>query len=293
MSKGALGYEYYTRAQQFYDLAEQKDNSDRFLDHLFEKAIVALNPAPYWLFSYFLDRKAMLHGGTYWPESPYFLTYLQYLHQYGNGDLSYIPKEVMAEVLLDILWKYIPISVICGANGKKIRAVNFKKIQSLLVHRCSDFWDFDTDNEHSSSLGELEKVCTRDSLFLSYCEEEREIAMVTDMAIEILQEYEDYMANPTLYCNRFSALIEFLFGTSALDLPVLLSVEIGEWLYAANEEFVAPSTRPRAWEIAQFVKRALRLCSDSGHQTIAVRARANRQSDLRNKRVQRRARMGH
>lgn len=287
----ALECHYYTSAQKFYDLAEKFDDSDKFLDFLFEKAIGNLKKVPFWLFAYFLDRKAMLTG-VYWPGSKQFLTYLKHFHDYGNGDLSYIPRKVMAEVLSDILWQCLPMSVCVGKDDKESRSFNFKKIQWLLLHCGSDFWEIDT-HWHSNSLGELEKVCTGVSLFSEVCEEERSVAIISETTTRILQEYEDYNANPIGYRNRFSGLIEFIFGTCALNLPVFISVEIGEWLYAVNDDFVAPTKRPRAWAMSQFVKRALLFYDANGHKTIALRTRADRQSDLRSKRAQRRARICH
>lgn len=70
----------------------------------------------------------------------------------------------------------------------------------------------------------------------------------------IFDEFARYEKYTKEYRNTYMALVEFALGTKSLDLPVLLTVQIANWLNSLNTVFIAPVKLISAWKVAKRVK---------------------------------------
>lgn len=248
----------------FFSIAEKTTDVCK-LDDVFSAALHWLDPVPYWLFAYFLDRGALFHDTYLIDAKDNFVLYLHFLHHYGCGDLSFMRRNVAADI-----WDY---------TFDRVDRHRLAQTRALLLHGFGSFLSAKT------SAG----IAARDALV-----ENQRTKLSTSLTLrevkcdDFLAEVTAFESNPNRYRNEYAALIEFAIATGSLDLPVLISTEIGEWLYAANNVYIAALTAVAAWEIAKFIKRASLMTSKCGSSSTWIKAKQQRTADARRKRAQRR-----
>jgi hypothetical protein len=244
---------------EFFLIAEATTGVDK-LNDVFSAALNWLDPVPYWLFAYFLDRGALFHDTYLSDANKHFLLYLHYLHHYRGGDLSFLRRDVMADT-----WDYI----FSGIDRHSL-----SQTHALLLHGYGSFLSAKT----SAGIVARDAVVENQGLAILTSLQKRKVER--DEFLAILVAFE---SNPIRYRNAYCALIEFAIATAALKLPVLIAIVIGEWLFAANDVYVAPLSLSTAWEVAKFIKNA--SCTASVDCKKAVQQRL---AGARRKRAQRR-----